>query len=117
MGVIGLCSGIIGGRLIISFGYPLLIGRFLGVPLSSQLKLLFRPVLVTILLFSIAIGLDWFVPVTTGEGIKGWLFFILFAGATGILMLLISFYAGLSGDQRRNMIHRIRTVLLTAKSQ
>jgi len=116
LSVVGLCLGIMGGRLIISIGYPMLISRFLGVSLSSQLNRSLRPVFVTILLFSIAIGLDWFVPITTGAGIKGWLIFILFAGATGILMLLISFYAGLSGDQRRNMVHRVRAVIMTAKS-
>ena len=115
MGVVGLCLGIMGGRLIISIGYPMLISRFLGVSLSSQLNRVLRPIFVTILLFSIAIGLDGFVSVSTGAGIKGWLIFILLAGVTGILMLLISFFAGLSGDQRRNMIHRVRAVIMTAK--
>jgi hypothetical protein len=116
LSVVGLCLGIMGGRLIISVGYPMLISRFLGVSLSSQLNRMLRPVFVTILLFSTAIGLDRFVSVTAGAGIKGWLIFILSAGVTGILMLLISFFAGLSGDQRRNMMRRVRAVITTAES-
>ena len=61
LGVVGLCLGIMGGRLIISIGYPILISRFLNVSLSSQLNRMLRPILVTILLFSIAVGLDRFI--------------------------------------------------------
>lgn len=116
LSVVGLCLGIMGGRLIISIGYPILISRFLGISLSSRLNRMLRPAFVTILLFSTAVGLDGFVSVTTGTGIKGWLVFILSAGVTGILMLLISFYAGLSGDQRSRMLRRVRTVITTAES-
>jgi hypothetical protein len=116
LGVVGLCLGIMGGRLIISIGYPILIGRFLNVSLSSQLNRLLRPVLVTIILFSIAMGLDKFISVTAGEGIMGWLMFILSAAGTGFLMLLISFFAGLSSDQRRSMIYRLRAVITTTEA-
>ena len=116
LSVVGLCLGIMGGRLIISVGYPMLISRFLGVSLSSQLNRLLRPVLVTILLFSLALGMDKFFSITAGTGIMGWLIFILSAAGTGIIMLLISFYAGLSGDQRRSMIRRVRTAITTVES-
>jgi O-antigen/teichoic acid export membrane protein len=95
MGIVGLCFGIMAGRLIMSIGYPLLIGRFLNVSLSSQIKGMLRPVIITILLFLLAIGLDRYMSFAVGSGIKGWLLFILFAGVTGILMLLLSFFAGL----------------------
>jgi O-antigen/teichoic acid export membrane protein len=111
LGVVGLCLGIMTGRLIISIGYPVLIGRFLKVSLSSRLNRMVRPVLVTFLLFFIAVGLDKLLPFTTGTGITGWLIFILLAGVTGILMLLISFFAGLSNEQRRNMARRVRVVM------
>lgn len=116
LGVVGLCFGIMAGRLIISIGYPLLISRFLGISLSSQLNRLLRPVIVTILFFSIAIGLDHFATFAFTPGIMGWLKFIISAGATGILMLAASFYAGLSGDQRRNMLRRVRAALTTTES-
>jgi len=116
LSIVGLCLGIMGGRLIISIGYPILISRFLGVSLASQLNGLLRPAFVTILLFSIAVGLDNFVSISTGTGINGWLIFLLLAGSTGVLMLLISFYAGLAGDQRKNMLRRIRAAITTAES-
>jgi O-antigen/teichoic acid export membrane protein len=116
MSIVGLCLGIIGGRLIISIGYPILISRFLGVSLSSQINRMIRPVIVTVLLFSIAIGLDGFSSITFEAGIMGWFTFIISAAATGLLMLLTSFYAGLSGDQRRSMMRRVRTAITTAES-
>jgi O-antigen/teichoic acid export membrane protein len=116
LNIVGLCLGIMSGRLILSFGYPILISRFLRVPLSSQLNRMIRPVSVTILLFLIAIGLDGFVPVTAGSGILNWLIFILSAGVTGLLMLLISYYAGLTREQRSLILHRVRAVISTAES-
>jgi O-antigen/teichoic acid export membrane protein len=116
LGIVGLCLGIMAGRLIMSIGYPLLIGRFFGVPLSSQLTTLPRPVIVTILVFSIAVGFDSHYSLTVGTGIKGWLTFIILAGGTGIMMLLISFYAGLSGDQRKNILRRVQALMTTAES-
>lgn len=116
LGVVGLCLGIIGGRLIISVGYPMLISRFLKTALFSHINRMLRPSLVTILLFSIAVWLDGLMSVTAGAGITNWLIFIISAGVTGSLMLLISFYAGLSGDQRRNMMRRIRAVITIAES-
>jgi len=46
----------------------------------------------------------------------GWLIFIISSGVTGVSALSISFYAGLPGDQRQNMLHRVRTVIRTAES-
>jgi len=113
LGIVGLCLGIMGGRLIISIGYPLLISRFLGVSFSSQLTRMLRPILVTILLFSSAVGLGKFISVANADGIVDWMSFIFSATVTGVLMFLLSFYAGLSGDQREKMVFRIRAVIAT----
>jgi O-antigen/teichoic acid export membrane protein len=110
-GIIGLCLGIMAGRVIISIGYPVLISRFLGVSLSSQLRGALRPVVVTTLLFGAATALDGFFSSWAWSGTSGWLFFILLAGVTGILMILLSFYAGLSADQRNNMVSRVRAAI------
>lgn len=116
LGVVGLCIGIIAGRLIISFGYPILIGRFLGVALSSQFSGIFRPVIITILMFLLSTALNTFLFDLTWSGVKGWLIFIVSAGMTGVLMLLMSFYAGLSSTQRGKIMRRIRIVITTAES-
>lgn len=110
LGIPGLCLGIMAGRLILSVGYPTLISRFLGVPLSSQLKGTLRPALVTILLFSLASGLDSLLAAPAWSGVWGWIGFFLSAGVTGILLLFLSFYAGLSSEQRRTIAQRIRAV-------
>lgn len=113
LGIVGLCLGIMGGRLIISIGYPLLVGRFLNVSLSSQVKHMLRPILVTVLLFLAAMGVDRFFSVTVGTGIKGWLVFIIAAGITGVMMFFTSFFTGLSGAQRNSMVRRVQSVITT----
>jgi O-antigen/teichoic acid export membrane protein len=116
LGIPGLCIGIITGRLIISVGYPMLIGRFLGVTFSSQFNGLLRPAIVTILMFLLSTRLDVFFLDLSQPGLKSWLVFILSASITGILMLVISFYAGLSSTQRRSIVRRIQAVITTAES-
>jgi small-conductance mechanosensitive channel len=116
LGIPGLCIGIMTGRLIISFGYPILIGRFLGVAFSSQLNSTLRPMLVTIFIFLLSMALGNFSSELAWSGVKGWLIFILSASVTGFLMLLVSFYSGLSSIQRRNIVHRIRAVVAAAES-
>ncbi len=110
-GIVGLCLGIMAGRVIISIGYPVLISKFLGVSLSSQLRGAIRPVLVTTLFFAAAVALDGFFSSWTWSGVSGWLLFLLSAGATGILMLLLSFYAGLTGEQRSMVVRRVRAAV------
>lgn len=116
LGIIGLCIGIMSGRLIISLGYPILIGRYFGVHFADQVKGVFRPLIVTAILFLSSTGLDGLVFGQAWTGLRGWLIFILSGSLTGVLMLLISFYAGLSGNQRGNIVRRIKAVLTIAES-
>ena len=116
LGIVGLCLGIMGGRLILSIGYPVLISRFLKKSFSSQISQTLRPILVTLLLFLIAIGLDSFAPIVFESGIMGWINFMISAAATGILMLLTYFYVGLQDGQRRTMLRRVRAAFATVKS-
>jgi hypothetical protein len=113
LGIVGLCLGIIAGRAILSVGYPMIIGRFLGVSPSSQLKRVLRPVLVTILLFALVSELESLVPVNTWSGLRGWLSLVLSVGATSGVVLLLAFYVGLSGDQRRQILQRVHMVIAT----
>ena len=115
-GITGLCLGVMAGRLIISFGYPILIGRFLGVDFTAQAKGILRPVMVTAFLFLVSVGSDRLVLDSDWAGLKGWLFFILSVSVTGALMLLVSFYGGLSSVQRQNMVRRVRAGMATSDS-
>jgi O-antigen/teichoic acid export membrane protein len=108
MGIVGLCLGIMLGRLILTFGYPLLISRFLGIPVSAQLKALVRPMLVSIILFGGAVAVDAVVPTITWPGAQHWIGFFLFAGLTGVIMVALSFFVGLTSEQRAVLVGRVR---------
>jgi len=116
LGIPGLCIGIVVGRLILSFGYPILIGRFLGISFSSQLNGTLRPISVTIFIFLLSTTLGSFFSDLAWSGVKSWLIFILSASMTGVLMLVMSFYVGLSSSQRGSIVRRVRAVMATAKS-
>lgn len=93
----------------------MLISHFLGVSLSSQINGMLRPILVAILIFLAAMGVDRFRSIIIGTGIKGWLIYILSAGATGVMMSL-SFYSGFSGKQRRSIMRSVQAAITTAES-
>jgi len=68
------------------------------------------------LLFSIASGLDAFGSITFEQGLMGWIGFLISTAATGILMLLTSFFAGLPSDQRRNLLRRVRAAVIPTET-
>ena len=117
LGIPGLCIGIMAGRLILSIGYPILIGRFLGSSFSSHLKGILRPVLVTVVMFLLSLILGQLPFVQPRPGSESWLLFFLLAGITGGMLLVMAFYAGLSSSQRGNMTHRVRAVIATIESK
>jgi O-antigen/teichoic acid export membrane protein len=116
LGIAGLCLGIITGRLIMSLGYPILIGRFLDIKFPNQSNAIVRPAIVTVLLFLISIGLSTMAAGSSWSGPSGWFVFILSASITGALILIVSFYAGLSKTQRLSILRRIRAVIATDES-
>ncbi len=104
MGIVGLCLGFIAGRSMLSLGYPWLVGRFLGMPLSSQLKGALRPAFITVLLWGPVALLNPFGAATTWPGL------VFAVGATLLVISLVAFYAGLSGGQRKYILQRARVV-------
>jgi hypothetical protein len=111
LGIVGLCLGFIGGRSILSIGYPIMVGRFLKVSFSSQLKGILRPLLVTMLLFLPASKLESLLAEINWFAASGWIGLILSVGVTSGVILLLAFNAGLSGNQRRQILQRIRMVV------
>jgi O-antigen/teichoic acid export membrane protein len=110
MGIVGLCLGIILGRLILTIGYPLLISRYLEASVWQQLQAMIRPMAVTLLLFVGAIGVDQLLPTVTWPGAQSWLGFFFLAGLSASLILALSFFAGLTSEQRANILLRVRMV-------
>jgi O-antigen/teichoic acid export membrane protein len=116
LGIIGLCIGTMAGRSIISLGYPILIGRFLGIKFSHQAYGILRPVIATAFLFMVSTKLDSFLLKSNWSGFQGWLTFALLAGMTGIVMLFMSFHIGLSRHQREHLVRRLQAVVATTGS-
>ncbi|HEY4689448.1 MAG TPA: hypothetical protein VIK33_09060 [Anaerolineae bacterium] len=104
LGIIGLCLGLMAGRSILSLGYPWLIGRLLGVSFASQLKSGLRPAFVTAVFFAFTLGVSDLLAA------DNWIDLILSAGVTVVLASLLAFYAGLTGDQRKRVLHRVQAV-------
>ena len=108
LGIVGLCLGIVAGRLLLSLGYPLLVGRSLDVRFSTQLRGALRPAFVTLALYSVAARTDRLWSGHPGIIGGGWIGFALSVALTGGLALLLAFYGGLSREQRGNIVKRVR---------
>lgn len=104
LGIVGLCASFIAGRLTLSFGYPWLVGRFLGVPLSRQMRRAVRPALVTSALFAIA---------TAGSRVvaaEGWLALFVLSGLTLGAACVAALYVGLPAAPRRQLVQRLAAI-------
>jgi len=104
MGIIGLVLGFIVGRTIQSVGYPLMIGRLLGIPLERQLKGIVRPALATGVLF---VGASL---LSTAAHAGSWPALVLSVGMSVLVITTIAFFAGLSTGIRELLWHRLRKV-------
>jgi O-antigen/teichoic acid export membrane protein len=111
LGIIGMIVGIMLGRLILSVAYPYLVGQFLKVRLWTQIKSILRPTLVAGVFFLLATRFENYLPTQDWHGISGWAMFILFAALTAGVALVLAFFLGLPGEQRKTILRRIRAVI------
>lgn len=111
LGVAGLCLGLLIGRSMLSVGYPVLVGRFLQVPLLSQIRAALRPTLVTAFLFSLALGSDYLLQKNNLSFRVGWIGIFLWVGMTTVIVLGLAFWLGLSHNQRKLIFLRISVML------
>lgn len=111
MGVVGVLIGMILGRSILSFYYPSIVSRFLGISLKDQLKAIIRPVIAMILLFAAAFFVDILLKSFIFSGIKGWLLLVLGVLVTAAIILVLAAYSGLSTVQRNNIIFRLKAII------
>lgn len=100
-GILGLCLGFIAGRAVLSLCYPFLVGRFLGISWYVQVKGAMRPFLITVLLL---VAVAYLCPVLVANTWPG---LVLSAGVTLVVISLFAWYAGLSHEQRRQLLERI----------
>lgn len=108
LGIVGICVGLLAGRFILSITYPQNISRFLGITFRSQLKGIFRPAILTLILFGLASVLEKVAESIIVSGIKGWIILTLGVIVTSSLVAIISFFAGLTLQQRKNVLARFR---------
>lgn len=100
-GIPGLCAGFIVGRLLLSFGYPLMAGRRLGVPPSGQAVAAVRPAITMAVLFSVIWILNtWCIADT-------WFELVTYASVTFVTGSVFALFVGLSVDQRNRLWRRI----------
>jgi O-antigen/teichoic acid export membrane protein len=102
MGIAGLALGYVIGQTVLSVAYPLIVCRFLGLSLRSQVKGALRPACVTVFLWGSlwALG-DRFV-------VRTWPGLLLSAGLTFLASSLFVFYAGMTAEQRARLLKRLR---------
>jgi len=111
LNVVGLSLGLMLGRFIISLGYPMMVGRYLKVPFSTQIRGAVRPVIVTAILFGVTTALSEWVVTSGWEGLSGWVYFALACAVSFVVILALAFFSGLSASQRGQLLKRFRLVV------
>jgi len=105
LGIVGLCLGMLAGRLTQTLAYPVLAGRCVGGTSGATLVALARAAVVTGLLFA---GADYL-----GHGLiaSSWLVWGSGVAATLLLVTALAFAAGLSPTSREAVLRRAAEVL------
>jgi O-antigen/teichoic acid export membrane protein len=104
-GVVGLCLGLVAGRAVLSVVAPVAVGRFLGVPLTEQVRASVRPALVTTALFTVALAMSPAMPTDS------WPLLVGGVAVTFALAGLVALPTGLHVRQRSLLIGRGRAAL------
>lgn len=100
LGIVGLCLGTLGGRLVQTIAYPVLAASYLGRSRMLPLARIARPLVVMAALFAGAAYLGQRVQAS------GWLEWIGSVALSAGVVLAIAFVAGLPGDIRRAVFER-----------
>jgi O-antigen/teichoic acid export membrane protein len=102
--IIGMCLGIIGGRLILSVAYPVIVGRLLEDSPARQLRAIPRPAITTVVLFLAGTWLGQRVTATS------WVTLVLYGAASSVAVLFAAGYLGMTRAQRATVVARIRKI-------
>ncbi len=99
-GIVGLCTGFLIGRGLLSVLYPAMVGQALGIPVGSQFRAAVRPAFASAALFGLAVVLSRRFEVET------WLGLVAGAIATVLVVGPVAYGAGLNPGQRRALVRR-----------
>ncbi|MDI6401468.1 polysaccharide biosynthesis C-terminal domain-containing protein [Balneolaceae bacterium ANBcel3] len=95
-GIVGLCTGLIGGRMVMSVGYPWIITKKVGHGIQRPQRFI-RPLLVLIILWVGSFFLSGYVPSLN------WIYLIAAILIVSLLILIVAYLTGLNKKQRQEM--------------
>jgi O-antigen/teichoic acid export membrane protein len=100
--IVGMAVGMIAGRMIVTVGYPMLIGRMLDYPLTTQIRGLLRPIAASAVIFALTMWLGK--QVTT----HSWVALIGLGMVTAMVLVFVASVLGLNEQQRIVLWARLR---------
>ena len=100
LGIPGIVAAMMLGRAPLSVAYPVLLARLLRLPRALRAGALWRPAVISVLLFAGAVALR---PHT---GTPGWTALVCLGSLTAALSLLVAYAAGLDAGQRSRLRQR-----------
>jgi len=109
LGIIGVCLGVLVGRLVQTIAYPLLVDRCLHRPARLAVRSIARPLAVMLLIFG--------ATAAVGDRVLAhhWLGWAVGVVASLALLIAVAFVAGLSAETRATLLGRLRTMVATAR--
>jgi O-antigen/teichoic acid export membrane protein len=110
LGIIGLCLGLLVGRLVQTLSYPFLVNSCLGRSQRRRLNWVIRPGLVMVLFFACSSYLG--MRLIT----RNWFEWSACVAVSFVLILSIGFAAGLSADSRESVLRRFRQIRISTRS-
>jgi O-antigen/teichoic acid export membrane protein len=108
--IAGMAVGMIAGRMIVTIGYPFLIGRMLDYPLTTQIRGLIRPAVASGIVFGLTM---WLGRRITADS---WFSLIALGIVTVALFTFVAAWLGLNQQQRRVLWTRLRKLRQGSKS-
>jgi O-antigen/teichoic acid export membrane protein len=105
-GILGLCAGIIIGRMILTIGYPSIVKRHFSDKSNNYLLEYVRLLAMSLLLWLISAYVGSFVK------IDNWVIFIGWGAGTIIISFIICWYLTLTSTRRENIISVYRSIRL-----
>ncbi|WP_158859259.1 MATE family efflux transporter [Lunatibacter salilacus] len=108
-GIIGLCLSILGGRLIITFGYPMILKRQMSIKSLDIISVNGRPLLISGLFFGVATYGSQFVTVSS------WQMLLALGTFTILIAAAVFWFIGMKTLQRREILDAVHRIELFNK--
>ncbi|HEY0079662.1 MAG TPA: oligosaccharide flippase family protein [Pyrinomonadaceae bacterium] len=104
LGIVGLCLGMISGRMVLTVSYPFIINSFLGRPADRRLGEALRRALTTLSIYGASgyLGRLWLAD--------NWLVWAACVGVSFAVSLGVASMAGLSTEMRRSLFLRLSMI-------